>query len=296
MEQPFVSVIIPVLNVSNTIENVLDSLTSQSYTERCYEIIIVDNGSTDNTLEKVETYPVKLLIEDNIRSPYAARNKGLANAQGTIIAFTDGNKIPAKNWIEKGIGCIKNENDLIGGKVEFTFSDNKSLGEIYDSITYLNNEKYVKEQSGALGGNLFVKKEVFEQMGDFPSDYRSGMDIYWSRRAVDEGFRIGYCPDAIVFSVARKLKSVLKKAYRVGIGHPLTIYNSEKNVATIFFQTLAVFLPPSSKDLRQKIDKRGKAEYHNFFYSLWCIEYSKRVAMGIGRIAGIFKIATKFIK
>lgn len=291
MDKEFVSVIVPVLNVSSSITRVLDSLTNQNYPPDCYEVIIIDNGSTDDTVEKVSKYPVKLLVEDQIKNPYAARNKGMKHARGSIFALTDGNKIPARDWIEKGIRCIRqNKYDLIGGKVEFIFPPQKTVGEIFDSITFLDNARYIKEEKGSLGGNLFFKKEVFARIGNFPDNYRSGMDIYWTRKASDTGFQIGYCSEVLVFSVARKLSSTLKKSFRIGMGHPLTMRNSGKKISEILYQTVGTFSPPSQVSLKNRIETRGIPDYHKFYMKLWILDYARRIAMGTGRILGIFKL------
>jgi glycosyltransferase involved in cell wall biosynthesis len=76
----FVSVVIPVFNGENIIGTCIKSILKQSYPNEKYEIIIVDNGSTDTTREIIKRYPVKMLIEDSIRSSYGARNTGIKHA------------------------------------------------------------------------------------------------------------------------------------------------------------------------------------------------------------------------
>ena len=96
---PFVSVIVPVYNDGQRIGKCIEALLIQTYPQAHFEIIIVDNGSNDNTRSVIEEHPVKLLVEDRIQSSYAARNKGIKNAKGEVIAFTDADCIPAPDWI-----------------------------------------------------------------------------------------------------------------------------------------------------------------------------------------------------
>ncbi|MEX0770569.1 MAG: glycosyltransferase [Balneolaceae bacterium] len=286
--QPPVSVIIPVLNVASTIEAVLQALEKQTYPPDRVEMIVVDNGSVDQTRKIIERYPVTLLEETNVKNPYAARNKGLKAADGKILALTDGNKIPAVDWLEKGVRCLmKSKYDLVGGRVEFQFSEHRSLGEIFDSITFLDNEKYVNEEQASLGGNLFFHRKVLDTMGDFPVDIRTGMDIYWSRKAVDAGFKIGYCPESTVYSVARTWGSTLRKSYRVGMGHPLTMQAAGKNRPAILYHILRTFLPPSPLNLYRRIKKRGENRTLFYFPVLWLMDYGKKLAMAAGRLAGL---------
>jgi glycosyltransferase involved in cell wall biosynthesis len=81
---PFISVVVPVYNGDRIIGNCVESLLNQSYPKDNYEIIVVDNGSTDNTRAIIKKYPVKMLIEDSIKSSYAARNKGIKHAKGEV--------------------------------------------------------------------------------------------------------------------------------------------------------------------------------------------------------------------
>jgi glycosyltransferase involved in cell wall biosynthesis len=97
--QPFVSVVIPVYNGADTIEELLLSLLAQNYPGDRYEIIVVDNGSRDNTCEIVGKYLVTLLKEWEKRGAAAARNKGIREAQGDIIAFIDADCVADRNWL-----------------------------------------------------------------------------------------------------------------------------------------------------------------------------------------------------
>ncbi len=103
-----ISIIVPVHNNEMTIDSLLDSLLNQSYPNDKYEIIMVDNNSSDNTRKIISNYPVTLLDEQNIQSSYAARNRGVRGAKGKILAFTDGDCIPDRYWIATGIEKLLN--------------------------------------------------------------------------------------------------------------------------------------------------------------------------------------------
>ena len=92
------SVVIPVLDMADTIGPCLDGLLAQSLPSSRYEILVVDNGSTDGTPDVVSRYPVRLLHE---RAPGAcnARNAGIAAARGAFIAFTDADCVPSRGWL-----------------------------------------------------------------------------------------------------------------------------------------------------------------------------------------------------
>src|SRR5699024_3087196 len=117
----------------------------------------------------IRKYPVKLFISDDDRNPYLARNKALEMAEGEIIAFTDANKIPEKDWIERGVDALIGQKaDLAAGDIQFRLNENSGSAEIYDAITFNNNRLLTGRERAAVTGNLFVKKELFAVLDDFP--------------------------------------------------------------------------------------------------------------------------------
>jgi glycosyltransferase involved in cell wall biosynthesis len=99
MINPSVSIVIPALNAARTIERTLQSILSQK-TNLSYEVIVVDNGSTDNTLQVLEKFPV-IMLSQKIRGPAAARNLGVSIAKGKYIAFLDADVVIKEDWLEQ---------------------------------------------------------------------------------------------------------------------------------------------------------------------------------------------------
>jgi glycosyltransferase involved in cell wall biosynthesis len=96
MSRPFVSVIIPVYNDPGRIRVALEALLHQTYPADAYEVIVADNGSTDETPGVVDEFDkkrpglVRMVVEDKIQSSYAARNKALAAARGENEQYAKG--------------------------------------------------------------------------------------------------------------------------------------------------------------------------------------------------------------
>ncbi len=216
---PFVSVIVPVYNDRLRIRLCLAALLDQTYPRDCYEVIVVDDGSTDGTREVVAAQPVTLLVEPRVRGSYAARNRALREARGEVIAFTDADCIPARQWIAAGVHALEAQAaDLAGGAVRLVASPRPSGAEIYDSITNMRQERTIPERRVAKTANLFVRARLFETLGPFTESLPSGGDVDWTRRATRRGHRLIFAPEAQVTHPTRRLLALLGKQFRVGRG------------------------------------------------------------------------------
>ena len=94
------SVIVPAYNAAGTIAKCLEALENQSIPKKDYEVIVVDDGSTDNTPGVVKQFPVQYVGQKN-QGPAVARNKGAREAKGEIILFTDADCVPQHAWLEE---------------------------------------------------------------------------------------------------------------------------------------------------------------------------------------------------
>lgn len=217
---PGISVIVPVLNGEEVIGNCLEACLSQDLDRERYEVIVVDNGSTDKTRDIVGSFSGRgvVLTEEKKPSSYAARNKGIEKASGELLAFTDADCVPSKQWLSSHLDCINNGSKLSGGAVNVVQADPKSATETYDRISHLNQRIYVERQNFAATANLVVNREVFDEVGTFDEDLVSSGDMEFGQRA-SKSFDITYCEDAVVDHPARKgLRNLWRKNYRLGQG------------------------------------------------------------------------------
>lgn len=112
-QDKLVSIVIPAYNEQKNIEACLETILNQSYNN--YEVIVVDDGSTDKTIEIVQKYPVKL-IKQSHQGPAKARNLGAKEAKGEILVFMDSDMTFEKNFIRELVTPI------INGLFKGTFS------------------------------------------------------------------------------------------------------------------------------------------------------------------------------
>lgn len=289
-----VSIIIPVYNSKYYIKKLLDSLLDLDYPKHDYEIIVVDNNSSYQTKEFVKQYPVRMLEENNIQSSYAARNKGIKNAQYDILAFTDADCIASKEWLKEGVKpIIEDKADLVGGKVEFYFSKRKTAAELYDSITNMQIKDNINKRGVAKTANLFAKAEIFSKIGLFPNNVKSGGDVQWTYKATRNGFSLVYAPKAIVMHPARSLKSLIKKQYRVGKGMMHILIQEGKSKLKILFAIFRLLLPPRSFSIKKMITKRGITEMSEKILKMWWVSYLCNISTAMGILTSFFVVLKK---
>ena len=168
--KPFVSVIIPVYNDEYGIQDTLTSLLQQDYPPDRWEVIVVDNNSTDQTRNVAQLLLKHInnsqLTTETKQSSYAARNKGIALAKGKIIAFIDSDITVAHDWITKGVDDIIRQNaDYVGCRIKMIASDNPSIWELYNQAIGFPVEHYINDLHFSPTAALFVKKSVIDKIG-----------------------------------------------------------------------------------------------------------------------------------
>lgn len=284
-----VSVIIPVLNAEKKLQKVLEALSVQTYPNESVAVIVVDNGSEDKTVQIAKQFDVNILTEKK-PGPYAARNKGLKEAEGKILALLDAGTVPEPQWIEEGVKCINENNaDLVGGNIIFDLGTHATSGEIYDAITFADNRKFIEEEGAAAAGNLFFKKKVWLENGEFP-EQRTGMDIWWTNKAVKNGFKLVFSEEAVVYYQPRKWIKTIQKSFRVGTMHPYNMRSSGRSFTYILWHTIRCFFPKNPREIWQKMDRLNQSFSSIDFFKVWVLACVNKAFMGFGRVRGLLRL------
>lgn len=221
-----ISVIIPVYNDPSGLKDTLDSLVEQNFPKDSFEIIVADNGSTDNTLSVFESfidrYPklIKIVQEKNIQSSYAARNKGIKEATASVIAFIDSDMTVEKDWLKKISETLREHStDCLVCNLQVINVGN-SIFALYDKIVAFPIEKYVKKSHFTPVGCLVIYKDIFNKIGLFDPNLISGGDHEFGNRLYEAGYKIRYEPDIVMKHPTRHSpKQLLSKAFRLGRGY-----------------------------------------------------------------------------
>lgn len=263
-----VSVIIPVFNDRQRLEQCLEALEDQTYPKDWYEVIVVDNASTVELKDLVSRFQQTRYCYEGMPGSYAARNKGLSIAVGEVIAFTDSDCIPAPDWVARGVVALKNVPNcgLVGGAIDVFFRDpNRPTGvELYESLTAFPQREYIEKANFGATANVFTYRRIFDSVGYFDPDLKSGGDAEWGKRVARAGYTLHYAQDVHVYHPARSTYTeYYKKTVRVMGGLPAF---RDQNVPkrAILREFIKGAVPPRSR-IRQILAKAGDKQFdvHN---------------------------------
>ncbi|MEL6986214.1 MAG: glycosyltransferase, partial [Bacteroidota bacterium] len=278
---------IPTLNNKERLQKCLEGLFKQSVAQSIIEIIVVDNGSTDDTIAYLESLSIRLLHEPS-KSPYKARNKGIQAASYPIIALLDSNCIPVPEWIDAGIKSLeKGDAAIVCGPITFTYSNPPTITEIADDMVFVSNKVSVVEGSSIPTGQFFTTKEVFDKVGLFMNDIRSGGDIEWSERATGMGFTLGYALEAEVFYPAKQYDAFIRKAKRIGKGRVVMrdLKGRAKGLPWWGY-SLWISRPPSPVSLYRRMKEKGVQFGLIRFIGVWWMTWVYRLVRGWWMLVG----------
>ena len=200
----FVSVVMPTKNAAATVMEQLQALSRQTYSGT-WELVISDNGSDDDTLERVRAAAgtpglpsVRIVRADGQSGPGYARNVGVEHARGDFIAMCDADDVVRPEWLEELVRAAR-EADLVGGWL--------NVVPLNDPVVGFWRTSYPRDCLPKKGGflhyvqaaNLGVWKDVFLDVGGFGTDFEAGEDIDFCWRAQLAGYRLEFAPEAEVW-------------------------------------------------------------------------------------------------
>jgi glycosyltransferase involved in cell wall biosynthesis len=182
--QPVVSVIIPVFNGERFLREAVQTVLAQNYSP--LEIVIVDDGSTDSTASVAKSLgePVRYLHQTN-QGPAAARNRGIEQAQGSLLAFADADDLWPGNKLELQLPCLIEDVavDIVMGRIQQVL-----LSETEDGETQA--KEFAEPAFSVNLGSAIIRKSVFERVGLFDETMRYSEDVDWFMRAREAGAAI----------------------------------------------------------------------------------------------------------
>ena len=219
------------INRSNRLIRTLKSLQSQDLPENfAWEVVVVDNNSTDDTPEKVREFArnsavIVRYVKERNQGLSHARNKGVAEARGRYLHFTEDDEIADKDLILEIYGTFETfQCDCVGGRIYLKCEDEmprwltRELWGFLGYLDYGDNTLQMDEQRYPFGGNMTFSREVFKRIGLFNVNMGrkgdqlfGGEEVDFFRRLLFAGGKGVYQPKALVYHIIDK--SRLKKNY-----------------------------------------------------------------------------------
>ena len=271
----FISVIVPVYNAERTIGVCIESLLRQDYPKDKYEIIVVDNGSKDGTRGIVEMFKVQYFCEP-ARGSYAARNAGIKQAKGDILAFTDADCVADKDWLKEGAAAFADESTgCVAGAIK-AFKPETYVEKYLDGMQMLSQEessKFFGFLPYAQTANAFYRADVFKEIGLFEGGWISGgdTDLSW-RMQLKTKYKIDFADKSIIYHKHRSTANELfRQAMKNGEGNAL-LYKKYpqhlqkrtlKQAAWIFYRLVRISLGLIFTSLRkvEAMDAAAQKKY-----------------------------------
>ena len=216
MPEVDVSIIVPTYNEEKVISDCLNSLLALDYPKDKYEIIVVNDGSTDKTVGIVnvfaKTYPNVVLLSKENGGKASAQNLGLKHANGCFILITDADAVVESDWIFKMLKNLEAFDIVLGA---YYAKETDTLLEKIQNAHYLIKFKFggLKGRP-SIGVNNSFRKEVVDKIGNF-NESKTSITEDFIKRAGEAGFKYYFNPDIIVFTECTKsIKGFLKQKLR----------------------------------------------------------------------------------
>lgn len=213
------SIIVATYNRLEELQELIPSIDEQTYDHKNFELLIIDDGSTDETESYLSShhpdYEHRYFKQDN-KGPGAARNLGMSEAKGEYFLFVDSDCILPPEYLQ-AIDTSLEENhwDAFGGPDTY----HESFTDVQKAINY-SMTSFIGT-GGARGSkksvtkfyprsfNMGISREVYEKIGGM-NDLRHGQDMDLSARIYEAGFKVGFIPEAFVY---HKRRSSLRKFF-----------------------------------------------------------------------------------
>lgn len=222
-ETPRLTVVMPFLNEERWLPLSLGALSTQTLPRHLFEVILIDNGSTDRSVEIVRAFPHVTLLHEPRRDPYLARNCGIEAAKAPYVVFIDADCIPAAGWLEEINAAItRSHAPILLGYLAFPEKRCPLLRrheEYYHAkLEHLLQHRLHGHYFGH-AGNMAVRRDLFDLLGLFPPMPMVG-DTEIIHRMLDRwpSATVAYVPAArVVHAEVTSFRVCLQKFHECGL-------------------------------------------------------------------------------
>lgn len=202
--RPFFSVVIPMHNSARTIRRCLDSLLALDHPS--YEVILVDDGSSDDTPNIARSFDAFRLIELPKGGPSRARNEGIRRARGHLVAFTDSDCVVDRDWLAELEKGFTDQNVAGVGGAQRSPVDETEAGKTFQEFMqaigfmtgYLQAGRVMKETDHNPSCNAAYRRDALDKVGGFNESLWPGEDVELDLKLRRLGYKLIFNPAAMV--------------------------------------------------------------------------------------------------
>jgi GT2 family glycosyltransferase len=225
------SILIPTYNGTRRIVHCLDALIPQVERSRSQgreiEILVIDDGSKDDTVAVVSQYANVRLISQVNAGPASARNRGAREARGRVLLFTDDDCVPMPDWLDAMLGCF-HDPEIVGAKGIYR-THQKSLAARFVQIEYEDKYRLMANAPSIDFIDTYSAgfiRDRFQEMNGYDTSFpvACAEDIELSYRMSARGWKMKFAPEAIVYHMhPATFSSYLKKKYKFAYWRMLAV-------------------------------------------------------------------------
>jgi glycosyltransferase involved in cell wall biosynthesis len=249
----FYSVIVPSFNRLDEIKELIPTVEMQDFDKNKFELIIVDDGSTDDTVAFLEEYQIKSNIKFNYQmqknqGPGAARNNGMESARGDFFIFIDSDCTVPVHWLsEIDILLSESKADAFGGPDSYRDDFSPVLKAINYSMTSFITTGGLRGKKGKKlakfyprSFNMGLSRKLWEKIGGF-GNLRHGQDIEFSNRIIKSQANVAYIDKAFVYHKRRtNFRRFYRQVYNWGVAR-INLYKIDKSMLEPLHAIPAIF-------------------------------------------------------
>ncbi len=217
-----VSVVVPAYNAQGTIWQCLASLVKQSFPRDNFEILMVDDGSTDRTQQIIKQFPVRYIHQTN-QGPATARNKGAREAKGEIILFTDADCIADTDWIKQMVKPFANP-EIVGVKGAYKNKEKRLIArlaqlEFEERYRLLEKNRERIDMVDTYSGGF--RRDIFLKVGGFDTSFSvaNNEDTEFSYRLFFQNYKMAFNRRAIVYHLGHPKTLIQYLRLKFGRGY-----------------------------------------------------------------------------
>jgi glycosyltransferase involved in cell wall biosynthesis len=297
--QPSISIVICTYNRADMLRYCLRSLALQEAEKNLFEVLVVDNGSTDATQRIAALYAARnqnfrVLCEPNIGLGHA-RNLGWREAHSNWIAYLDDDAMAEVDYVERALWIISNHDfECFGGRAHPWYKYGRPK---WYRDSFVDNEKdepslhLLKDDQFVSGMNCVFQRDILKALGGFPVDIGMkghgisyGEEVLLQKRLRKSGGRVGFDPHLVVKHVVLPHKLKVSWLLRASFAHgrdSWAIFEIEPSLRRIVGATVKLIIPLLKLPLFLNRFYRS-----NYYMQNFCVELGSPVAHELGRLSG----------